>query len=175
MHWCDPMMAMLATGINIPNKHIKDNILLTKTNQSSITAPNKLIKARVINVICIRTHTHTNRDMPTHLLLWGCSVAPATLPNCIGQDITRQSIVTDYQLVIELQQLHISTLNYALHQEGLPACGCLWFLLLLPRLCAQVLIALARGSACQFIASCCCCSRCSISCCCRRRQRVANY
>lgn len=69
--WCETDSS-LAAGINKPNKqHTKDNIFLTKTNQGSISAPNKLIKVRVINVICIsRTHTHTH--LCTHL---GCSVA----------------------------------------------------------------------------------------------------
>jgi len=39
------------TTINKPNNNIKANIFLTKTNQNSISALNKLINVLVINVI----------------------------------------------------------------------------------------------------------------------------
>jgi len=68
---------------------------------------------------------------------------PTTLLNCIAKDITRQSIVTDYQHVIELL-FHISVLNYALSTVFQGQLPLLFLLLLLLWLIGQVLIALVR-------------------------------
>lgn len=125
------MMAMLATGINIPNKHIKDNILLTKTNQSSITAPNKLIKARVINVICIRTHTRTRTHKESETCQLTCFCGAAVLP--------QQHYLIALARISPIDRHGLSTCNRAAAAPYLDAklcvtprrAACLWLLVVL--------------------------------------------